>query len=292
MTAGDIPATPRFGTVRCLRPEGFRAMAYTEWGNEHSTRVAICVHGLTRNGRDFDWLARTLAGQGYRVVCPDVLGRGSSDWLQDPTGYGYPLYMADLATLLARYEGCDISWIGTSMGGLLGMFLAAADKTPIRRLVMNDVGPFLPKAALERIVEYVGKAPTFSSPASAESYLRTILAGFGPLSDAQWQHLTQHSVKAQTQGGFGLAYDPAIALPLQAAPVDDVNLWPVWGLVRCPVLVIRGALSDLLPVECVAGMRASNPACSEFTVPETGHAPLLASAAEQDVILNWLQATE
>lgn len=281
--------TPRFGVVRCLRSEGFRSMAYTEWGDPESQSVAICVHGLTRNGRDFDWLARALAVAGYRVICPDVLGRGSSEWLSDPNGYSYPLYMADMATLLARYEGCDITWIGTSMGGLIGMFLAAADKTPIKRLVMNDIGPWLPEAALERIVAYVGLDPQFSSPSNAESYFREKLAPFGPLTDEQWSHITSHGVKARSQGGFGLAYDPKIAVPLQAVPVADINLWPIWTQVHCPVLVTRGEESDLLTADCVAQMEQTHPKCSSVTFAGMGHAPFLASEPEKAAVLTWLQ---
>lgn len=174
--------TPRHQHILCLRPEGFRRMAFVEWGPQDSQRVVICVHGLTRNGRDFDWLARVLADNGYRVVCPDVLGRGRSERLNDPSGYSYPSYIADMAPLLARYQGCEISWIGTSMGGLIGMFLAATGQNPIQRLLMNDIGPWLGEAPLKRIVDYVGKDPLFSDLAQVEEYFRNVLAPFGQLS--------------------------------------------------------------------------------------------------------------
>ena len=168
--------------------------------------------------RDFDWLAPALAGAGYRVVCPDVVGRGKSDWLGDPAGYGYPQYLADSAVILghlgAESGAPGIDWIGTSMGGLIGMMLAAQSGNPIRRLVINDVGPFIPAAALRRIGDYVGKAFRFPDFAAAEAHFRKAHAPFGDLSDAQWRHLTEHSVVVAPDGGFRLAYDPAIGAPV------------------------------------------------------------------------------
>ena len=164
-------------------------MAYREWGAPEAGRVVVCVHGLTRNGRDFDALAAALAGAGCRVVCPDVVGRGDSDWLGDPAGYGFPRYLADMTVLLARLEAEAVDWVGTSMGGLIGMMLAAQPGAPIRRLVINDVGPFIPLAALERIGGYVGRAPVFADLGAAEAYLRDVYAAMGALSDLQWRHL-------------------------------------------------------------------------------------------------------
>ena len=230
--------------LACLGPHGFHELAYTEWGDPDHEHVVVCVHGLTRNGRDFDPLASRLAAR-CRVLCPDVAGRGHSEWLQDKADYGYPTYLADMAALVARSGARQVDWVGTSMGGLIGTFLAATPGTPIRRMVVNDVGPFIPRAALERIAAYVGTDPRFADLAEAEAYLRRVHAPFGPLSDAQWHHLATHGTRPRSEGGFGLAYDPGIAEAFRGG-VADVDLWPVWDRVGCEVLVVRGAESDLL----------------------------------------------
>jgi pimeloyl-ACP methyl ester carboxylesterase len=281
---------PRQGYVSVLRPEGFRRMAYTEWGDPHIRKVAVCAHGLTRNSRDFDDLAIALVGQGYRVLCPDVLGRGQSERLFDPSGYGYPQYMGDMATFLARCRADRVDWIGTSMGGLLGMFLAATPGTPIRRLLINDVGPFIAADALKRIMDYVGKAPSFPSLDAAETYLRTILAPFGALSDEQWAHLTRHSTWADPKDAqrWVLAYDPAIAQPIMQAEIQDVDLWPLWGQIKVPVMVVRGAQSDLLSAETAQRMVSEHGQCAFLEVADAGHAPFLASAEETSRISDWL----
>ena len=182
--------------VQCLNPSGFHKMAYTEWGEPDNSNVLVCVHGLTRCGRDFDFLAQAMAHE-YRVVCPDVVGRGRSDWLANKSLYGVPQYLADMVTLLARLDVTSVDWVGTSMGGLIGMVLAAHANTPIRRLLLVDVGPVVTAASIARIGEFVGRAPRFDSIEQAEAYLRVVAAPFGALSDAQWRHLTEHTVKTQ-----------------------------------------------------------------------------------------------
>lgn len=257
-----------------LSPHGFHRVAYTEWGEVDNPRVLVCVHGLTRNSRDFDALAQYLSPD-YRVVCPDVVGRGASDWLAVKSDYSYPQYMADMNALLARLNVDSVDWVGTSMGGLIGMMLAALPKSPIRRLVMNDVGPFIPKAALERIASYVGKFPRMESVHEVELYLRVVLAGFGKLTDAQWQHLAQHSARESRPGEFGLRYDPDIASAFSVAPLQDVNLWPYWHQVLAPVLLIRGAQSDLLLTETARLMTASRDNVELLEIADAGHAPAL-----------------
>ena len=181
--------------VLCVGAHGLHRMAYTEWGARDNPRVLLCVHGLTRNGRDFDNLARSMASE-YRVICPDVVGRGVSDWLLVKTDYGFPQYVNDMITLLARLDVEEVHWVGTSMGGLIAMIIAALPGTPISRLVLNDVGPVITVEAIERIAEYVGNAPVFPDLDAAEAYIRAISAPFGPLTDAQWRHLTEHAVKS------------------------------------------------------------------------------------------------
>jgi pimeloyl-ACP methyl ester carboxylesterase len=276
----------RTGSVLGLGPHGFHRVAYVEWGERAAPRTLVCAHGLTRNGRDFDRLATALA-DAFRVVCPDVVGRGRSDWLTQAEGYGYPQYLADMAALIARLDVLEVDWVGTSMGGLIGMMLAAQPNTPIRRLVLNDVGPFLPKAALERIAGYVGQDPRFETLEALEAYLRRVHAPFGPLPDAAWRHLAEHGHRRLPDGGFGLAYDPAIGAAFRQG-VQDVDLWSVWDAVRCPVLVLRGAESDLLSAETAAEMERRGPRARVVTFPGIGHAPALVAEDQIAVVRGWL----
>jgi pimeloyl-ACP methyl ester carboxylesterase len=261
-------------SVLGLSALGFHRIAYGEWGAADSARTAVCVHGLTRNRRDFDFLAAGLAGAGYRVACPDMPGRGRSDWLADPRLYGLPQYMADSGVLIARLGVESVDWVGTSMGGLVGMMLAAQPKSPIRRLVLNDVGPFIPKAALERIAAYVGHDPRFRTIDELEAALRAAYAPFGPLTDEQWAHLARHEAR-ETGEGLALGYDPRIAVPIREAPVQDVDLWALWDRIACPVLVVRGATSDLLLAETAEEMARRGPKARVLEVADAGHAPAL-----------------
>jgi pimeloyl-ACP methyl ester carboxylesterase len=191
--------------VLCLSPAGFHEMHYVEWGARDNPRIVICVHGLSRNCRDFDTLAQALEAD-FRVVCPDIVGRGKSDWLVNKAGYVNAQYAADATTLIARLtaDGArEILWVGTSMGGIIGMMLAALPDTPIRRLVLNDVGGIVPAAALARIVAYLGRDPRFATFKELELCVRTISAPFGPLTDAQWEHLTRHNGKQHADGNWG-----------------------------------------------------------------------------------------
>jgi pimeloyl-ACP methyl ester carboxylesterase len=256
-----------------LSPHGFYKVAYTQWGDPANPRVLLCVHGLTRNGRDFDHLARAMEGE-YRVVCPDVIGRGKSDWLTVKSDYGYPLYCAHMAALIAHLGVDSVDWVGTSMGGLIGMMLAALPNTPIRRLVMNDIGPFVAKVGLERLAQYVGKDPEFASVDDLEQMMRVLAAPFGPLTDAQWRHMALHGHRIDGEGKVRFAYDPAIGDVFRVTPVADVDLWPVWQAVHCPVLVVHGETSDLLRPESVARMLERS-GTSVHNVVGVGHAPML-----------------
>ncbi|MEE8499090.1 MAG: alpha/beta hydrolase [Kiloniellales bacterium] len=270
-------------------------MAYREWGDPIAARVVICVHGLTRNGRDFDALAAALAEAGCRVVCPDVVGRGDSGWLADPTGYGFPQYLADMTVLLARLGVGAVDWVGTSMGGLIGMMMAAQPGTPLQRLVLNDIGPFLPKAALERIAGYVGQDPRFADLAAAEAYVRDIHGGFGAFADHQWRHLAETNVMAAETAGEGgeegalrLRYDPGIGAGFRARPVEDVDLWAVWDRITVPSLVLRGADSDLLLPETAAEMTRRGPRAERVEIAGCGHAPALMDAVQIALVRDWL----
>ena len=403
-------------------------MAYREFGAPDAGRVVICVHGLTRNGRDFDTLATALAEAGCRVICPDVVGRGESSWLSDPAGYGFPQYLADMTVLLARLETEAVDWVGTSMGGLIGMTLATQSGTPqsgtpqsdtpqsgtpqsgtpqsgtpqsgtpqsgtpqsgtpqsgtpqsgtpqsgtpqsgtpqsgtpqsgtpqsgtpqsgtpqsgtpqsgtpqsgtpqsgtpqsgtpqsgtpqsgtpqsgtpqsgtpqsgtpqsgtpLRRLVLNDVGPFLPRAALARIGTYVGHDPRFADLEAAEAYMRDVHAGFGALADHEWRYLTEISVAAAKGGGEGalrLRYDPGIGAAFHVAPPKDVDLWAVWDRLTVPTLVLRGADSDLLLPETAAEMTRRGPRAELTEIAGCGHAPALMDPAQVARVRDWLLA--
>jgi len=276
-------------SVLGLGPHGFHRIAYTEWGQPSAPRTLLCVHGLTRNGRDFDRLASALSDR-WRVICPDVPGRGRSDWLP-ASDYTYPQYLADMSALIARASVMEVDWLGTSMGGLIGLHLAAQPNSPIRRLVLNDVGPFIPKAALERIATYAGKDPHFATLEELESHLRRVHAPFGALSDQDWRHLALQGYRRLEGGGFALAYDPAIGQPFLNKELKDVDLWAVWDSVRCPVLVLRGAESDLLLAETAAEMQRRGPKASVVEFAGAGHAPALVTEDKIAAVRNWLSAT-
>jgi pimeloyl-ACP methyl ester carboxylesterase len=279
---------PRVSTFLGLGPHGFHRLVYTEWGNPQNP-VLLCVHGLTRNGRDFDELASALCAT-RRVVCPDMPGRGRSDWLPSPADYLQPLYLADLTALIARLRADALDWLGTSMGGILGMVMAAQPGSPVRRLVLNDIGPSVPRAALQRIGTYAGAAPPFRSLAEAEAYLRVVHEPFGALTDEQWARMARHSAELLPDGSWRLRYDPAIALPLRTGPLADVDLWSVWEAVACPVLVLRGADSDVLTRETAEEMQRRKPGTRTIEIPKAGHAPALQSPEEISHIREWLDA--
>jgi pimeloyl-ACP methyl ester carboxylesterase len=273
-------------SVQCASPRGLHRIAYLEWGDPRNRDVLVCVHGLTRTGRDFDELARALCGQ-WRVVCPDVAGRGDSERLPDPMLYGLPQYVADMVTLIARLdvEGC--SWVGTSMGGLIGMALAAQAGSPVRRLVLNDAGPLITRVSLERIASYVGKAPGFASVADAEQYIRAISAPFGPHSDAQWRFLTETWLRRNEDGSWRAHYDPRIAQP-NLVPEKDLELWSLYDAVRCPTLLLRGEQSDLLTRETAAEMKRRGPKATVVEIPGVGHAPTLLHPVQIAIVRDFL----
>jgi pimeloyl-ACP methyl ester carboxylesterase len=260
-------------------------MRYVEWGDERNPRVLVCVHGLTRNGRDFDHLAASLA-DAYRVVCPDIAGRGRSDWLRDPVDYNYPTYLTDLTTLMAKLGAETFDWVGTSMGGILGMILAGMPGTPLRRLVLNDVGCLVPKASLERIGQYLGKDPPYDSIEALEADIRRV-SPFGRLTDENWRHLALHSAKQGDDGRWRFRYDPGIANNFHAAPLADVNLRPYWSQVHGPVLVIRGEHSDLLLAETLEEMKR-RPRTEALVIRDTGHCPMLMDDQQVGAVRRFL----
>src|SRR5262245_14567114 len=281
MAEADLAAQPRRRSVQCASPKGLHRMSYLEWGDPRNRDVLVCVHGLTRSGRDFDELARALCGT-FRVVCPDVAGRGESDPMPDPALYGLPQYLADMVTLIARLDVEAVSWLGTSMGGLLGMALAAQAGSPVKRLALNDAGPLVTKASLERLAMYVGKTPTFASLEEAERYVRTVSAPFGPHSDAQWRFLTETWLRRNEDGTWRAHYDQRIAELFKAD--KDLELWNLYDAVRCPTLLLRGELSDLLTRETAVEMTRRGPRAKVVEIRGVGHAPTLLHADQIAIV--------
>ena len=269
-----------------LSAAGFHRLVYWEWGDPGCGQALLCVHGLTRQGRDFDSLAAALARH-YHIAAPDIVGRGESDWLADKAGYGYPQYCADMAALIARLGRDEVDWLGTSMGGLIGMMLAALPNSPIRRLVLNDIGPLVPKGGVERLAKYVGKDPRFPSLEAAVAYMREIAAPFGKLSEAEWRKLTLPGLREEADGGWRLRYDPAIAAAFEGE-IKDVDLWKLWDRIRCPTLVLRGESSDLLLPETAAEMTRRGPQAKLVEIAGCGHAPALMAAEQIAVVREFL----
>lgn len=276
-----------------LGPHGFHRLAYTQWGTPGARRTVVCVHGLTRNGRDFDYLAADLA-QGpdddYLVACPDLPGRGHSHWLGDPADYSLPLYMSDMASLIARLGVEQVDWIGTSLGGLIGLSLAAQPNTPIRSLVINDIGPFVHAEALKLIGQYVGHSEQFETYDSLKTYLMNVHAAFGPLSDEQWDHLCRHSGRENEDGTWRLHYDPSIASAFRKVASHNIDLWPLWEQVSCPVLILRGEQSEILTRDTAHQMLERGPVAQLIEFPATGHAPSLMQEGQIEAIRTWLDS--
>lgn len=278
-------------TILCLSTQGFHRMHYTEWGDAANSRIVICVHGLTRNCRDFDFLAQALEHD-FHVVCPDIAGRGKSDWLYTNADYNNPQYMADMTALIARVTAGEsektIYWVGTSMGGVIGMLLASRPQSPIGKLILNDVGTVIPKAAQERIATYVGRDPRFKTFEELEAYVRAVAAPFGPLTDEQWRHLTLHGAKQHADGSWGMRYDPGIGIPFRKGPLADVDLWSSWDTIKCPTLVLRGADSDLLRKDTALAMTRRGPKPKLVEFPGVGHAPMLMAQDQIQVVRDFL----
>lgn len=302
--------SPRADFVTCASPAGLHRMAYLEWGDPHNDRVLLCVHGLTRTGRDFDPLARALQGN-YRVVCPDVVGRGRSDWLANPASYVIPQYVADMVTLIARLKPARLDWVGTSMGGLIGLALAgaataspalrpgrgshglgAAADIPLGRMVFNDVGPALDLNGLSRIAGYVGQDIRFQTFQQAVDYVHTVSQGFGPHDAAGWEALTRY-VFLEQDGQWVKHYDLRMAQPFalqtpEATQAAEALLWRAWDHLPVPALVVRGAQSDILSAETAQQMVARNAQARCVELLGVGHAPTLRTDEQIGAVRDFL----
>lgn len=293
----------------------FHRIAYVEWGDPEFDRAILCVHGFARNGRDFDLLAERLSASA-RVICPDMAGRGRSDRLSDPPldgtpvippapggvvladyGYNYALFQQDVTALIARLDVDQVDWIGTSLGGFLGMMMAASPNAPVRRLVMNDVGPMVPGSMLDTMVGYLAPEHSFDSVGELEAFIRKHYVGpdkFGSLSDAQVRHLTKFSERKLPEGKIGLAFHHesirvARWMKENNLPFGNVEMWEVWNRVRCPVLVLRGANSVVLTEETARRMSNGGPKATVVVIPNCGHAPALMDEAQIALVDHWLK---
>ena len=288
MAEDGVAPEPRRRSVQCASAKGLHRIAYLEWGDPRNRDVLICVHGLTRTARDFDTLAAALCDH-FRVVCPDLAGRGDSDRLADPRLYALPQYVADMVTLIARLDTDAVHWLGTSLGGLVGMALAAQPGNPVARLVLNDAGPVVTRASLERIASYLGKELQFRTVEDAERLIRAVSAPFGPHSDAQWRFLTETWLRKNEDGTWRAHYDPRLADTYRATlPEKDLELWPLYDAVRCPTLVLRGESSDLLTRETCRAMMARGPKAKVVEVRGVGHAPTLMHPDQIAIVREFL----
>lgn len=268
---------PTLKKIQCLSPGGLHELAYKEWGDPANPNVLVCVHGLTRVADDFDNLAQALS-ENYRVVAPDVVGRGRSGWLRDAQHYHVGQYVSDMVTLLARVDAGVVHWFGTSMGGLIGMGLASIADNPIRKLVLNDVGPTLNPAALMRIGSYVSQPVRFDTFEEGVKYIHDVSVSFGPHSDAEWRKLAGDVLKQDAEGKWIRHYDLRLADPFKTLTVESAKqgeaaLWAAYDAIKCPTLVVRGAQSDLLTAETAQAMTQRGPKATLVELPGVGHAP-------------------
>jgi pimeloyl-ACP methyl ester carboxylesterase len=287
---------PRMKSVLCSSPAGLHRMAYKEWGDPDNTKVLVCVHGVTRVADDFDALARAMADR-YRVVCPDVVGRGRSGRLRDPALYVIPQYVADMVTLIARVTaGADdegVEWFGTSMGGLIGIGLASLEGSPIRRMVLNDIGPVLDPVAMARIGDYIGQDLRFATFEEGAAFVRAVSTSFGPHSDAEWDKLARDVLVRQPDGQWVRHYDLGLAAPFKALTPqqvarDEAQLWAAYDAIRCPTLLVRGELSDLLSHATAQEMMRRGPRPRLVEIAGVGHAPTFLQPAQIAIAREFL----
>ena len=295
---------PRLDHVNCPHPEGQHRMAFWSWGDPAAAKVVLCVHGLTRQGRDFDRLAKALverSAEPLRVVCPDVAGRGESDWLPAGALYQVPQYASDMLALLGHLRAAvpiaQLDWVGTSMGGLIGMVVSGQPglplPVPVRRLVLNDVGPAISWVAVQKMQQYAGRYGRYADLAEAAAAMRALSVGFGPVPDDVWLDMSSHMVRDLPDGGVTLHYDPAIgepvrALTAEAAQAGEALLWSVYDQIQAQVLLIRGQDSDLLLPSTALAMTERGPRARLVEWSGIGHAPTLTAPEQIEVLADFL----
>jgi pimeloyl-ACP methyl ester carboxylesterase len=288
--------------------DGFHRNAYTEWGQPDPNRpTVICVHGLLRNRHDFNALANYLDHQGRHVLCPDIVGRGDSDWFKNPKHYTFEQYINDMSVLISKSSCSQIDWIGTSMGGLIGMMMAALPNTPIRRLILNDVGAQIPIHGLRRLSKYAQTPHQFNNKDEATQYYKTIYADFGQLTESEWTEFSDNSIRLESSGLYTPKCDPDITNNKTHSQFIwdfmhhphktfegvffDVDLWSIWEHVKCPVLIVHGEHSDILLPEYITKMKKVHPKTDVMEIADAGHAPALLKVGEHEQINLWLNHT-
>lgn len=271
---------------------GFHRINYLEWGDKekfNQQETLLCVHGLTRNAHDFDYLAKTMCKH-YRIVCPDVVGRGDSDHLETPDAYNYLQYNSDMNALLARLGVTEVNWIGTSMGGIIGMVLASVAQSPIKRLVVNDIGPEVSRDALMSIAQYIGRTDEFDTQADVEAYLRSIYCEFAPMSDDDWAAMARYSSRRTKTGKWCLKADSRVGESFRdSISFFNVDMWDTWDRITCPVLVLRGKDSSFLSEDTANKMLSCGPDTTLVEFDNTGHTPTLRDDEQVNVIVDWLK---
>lgn len=270
-----------------LNFNGFHRINYLEWGNPKNDTM-VCVHGVTRNAHDFDFFAQTMH-ENHHLICPDVVGRGESDHLINGQGYDYLQYNADMNALLARIDKPKVDWLGTSMGGIIGMVLASLPQTPIKRLILNDIGPEITRDSLTMIGEYIGRAPDFRSRAKLKEYIRNIYTEFHPMSEDDWDAMAETSTVRTKTGKYKLRLDPAIGDAFrESISLFDIDMWDTWQAIHCPILILRGKESSFFSKEVADKMVATNPDATLVELEGAGHTPTLRNDAQVNVIRDWL----
>jgi len=288
--------------IHGVSKEGFHKVIYSEYGSKNHDNTMICVHGLTRNGSDFHFVAKGLEDH-YRVICPDVVGRGRSDRFKNPEFYKYAQYIMDMNVLINSLHVSNLDWMGTSMGGLFGIIMASMPNTPIRRLILNDIGPFIPKTAVDRIKTYAGMKLSFKTRKEGETILKQLYAPFGIKEPEHWQHIIDHSIIEDNDGTFTLDYDPGATSAVQDDEQDEdalshqdqdgnIIFWQYWEKIKCPVLVINGASSDILPPHIIEEMKTRGPQFDYIQIPDAGHAPALMDPEQVALIREWLDNSD
>jgi pimeloyl-ACP methyl ester carboxylesterase len=283
-----VEKEPHQGFFWGLNPQGFHKISYLEWGDESNPEVLICVHGLTRNAHDFDYLARKVQKK-YRIACPDLIGHGKSDYIGHSEAYTFTQYMNDMVSFLSRINAKKIHWLGTSIGGIVGMMLAAQPGSPIKSLILNDVGMIVPSMSLHRVGTYARNNKGFASFDAAKSYFQTVLAPNGILGEQKWNHVTKHGTYIDEKGELYLAYDPTIGQIFVNQAVPTLHLETYWQGIKCPILVLRGEYSDFLPPEIIRKMLYFQPNAKIITIPDCGHAPSLMEPQQIQYVEDWLE---
>lgn len=267
---------------------GQHRIVYQDWGDENNPNVLICVHGLTRNSRDFDYLASDLSAQ-YRVIAPDIVGRGQSDWLPDPSFYTLEQYIKDIAILLKDLNISQADWLGTSLGGLIGMTMATMPNSPIKRLILNDIGPVIKKEAITFLATSLAETPHFKSLAELQGFLKIAYSAMGQLEANHWEHMVTHDHRFTPEGTITRNFDPQITQSVGSISAADLTMWEVWEAVKCQTLVLHGENSVILTPAICDEMLKRNPLASIVTLPGVGHTPSLMVPEQIDIVANWLK---